>query len=382
LDAVRRDGDRALRRLGRLRGPLEVPRASFRRAFRRLSPRSLEALELACRHLGARARREASAHKAFTVKPTSGVILRQQHLAVGSVGILVPERGVSVLLSAAIPAALAGVGERVVCTPASAGGEVDGHVLAAAYMADVTRLFRVGGAPAAAALCRGTKTLPGVALITGQGDASVAAAAAALAGSPDVSAELRIEGPGELCILGDHTAPAEFLAADLVAHAAHDGDAACLVVTTSPPVAEAVQAEVRLRLRGRPRDDPARAVLRRAAVHLVDDLAQAVQAVNRVAPRWLALWVKRPEDVIGQLGAYGTLVVGPVTPPELGRLVTGGGCLPSLGVHTFLRPVTAQQVEPSAYVRLSRAARALAELEGRTEVSRALEVRLTPPEGD
>jgi histidinol dehydrogenase len=264
---------------------------------------------------------------------------------------------------------------------------VDPCVLAAAYMCDVTEFYVVEGVAAVASLAHGTRTIAPVAKIVGAGDAAVAVAERAVADRCGVSLAT---GPSELLVLADDTAAPEFVAADLLALAAADPEGSCDLVTTSAAVAEATRAVVHRRLRSLEPDHGARGPLRRAQAVVVKGLAQAVELTNARAPQCLALLVKRPDELVGRLRSYGTLLVGPHTPPALAARVTGApGLLPVRGaalwdgavsVSAFLRRVTVQQVDPSAYLRLARGAAALAELEGADLVAEALNERIVPPD--
>jgi histidinol dehydrogenase len=387
-EAVRRQGDRALRKGRDVAGPgegLAVDRRAFRQAFRRLTPQARTALELACRHVGALARRELAAQKEFDFKPTSGVTLYQRLLPLESVGILAPVRGVSAVLAGAIPAAVAGVGRRVVCAGPDAAGTVDPHVLAAAYMCDVTELYAVGGVDAVSALAHGTTSIGKVSKIVGMGDSAVAVAKQQVVDQCSVALAT---GPTELLVLADAAAAPEFVAADLLAQAAADPEGSCVLVTTSQSLAEAVQMLLRKRLRGLGSRHPARGPLRRAQAVVVGDLTDAVELANGRAPQQLCLLVKRPDELVRRLRSYGTLLVGPHTPATLAGRVTGAGALlpawssagheAAVSVTDFLRRVTVQQVDPSAYLRLSRAATTLADLEGADQAAEALAERVLP----
>lgn len=397
-EAVRRQGDRALCQ-GRAGRSLAVEGRAMRQAFVRLSPQARAALELACRHAGAMARRELAALKEFDLKPTAGLSLYQRLLPLDAVGILVPARRISAVLAGAIPAAVAGVARRVVCVQPDPqgepgprdvpGGTVDPHVLAAAYMCDVTELYAVGGVDAAAALAHGTESIEAVSKIVGMGDAAVAAAKRQLLDQCSVALAT---GPTELMVLADDTAAPEFVAADLLAQAAADSEGSCVLVTTSQSLAKATCAQVRKRLRALGTDHPARGPMRRAQAVVVEGLAAAVDLANGRAPQRLSLLVKRPDELVGRLRSYGTLLVGPHTPAALAGRVTGAGALTpawsgahheaAVSVSDFLRRVTVQQVDPSAYLRLSRAAATLAELEGADQASESLAERVLAPEAE
>ncbi len=388
-EAVRRNGDRALRKghgqtvAKRAFDKRAFDRRAFRQAFGRLTPQMRAALELACRHVGALARRELAALKEFDLKPTTGVTLYQRLLPVASVGILVPAGRVTALLAGAIPAAVAGVERRVVSVQPDPAGNVDPHVLAAAYMCDVTELHAAGGVDGVAALAYGTTTIGAVSKICGVGNASVGAAARHLR---DVCTMTLETSPTELLVLTDDTAAPEFVAADMLAQAVMDPEGSCVLVTTSLTVAEATRAAVRKSLRSLDADHGARGPLRRAQAVVVKGLTEAVDLANARSPQRLSLLVKRPNELVGRLRSYGTLLVGAHTPSSLAGGASGAGAIIPTGaggypagavsVADFLRRVTVQQVDPSAYLRLSRAAAALAELEGNDQAITALNERI------
>ncbi len=383
-EAVRRRGDRTLLK-GRKGQKLAVDRRAFRQAFGRLTPQTRAALELACRHVGALARRELAALKEFDLKPTTGVTLYQRLIPLEGVGILVPAGQVTPLLAGAIPAAVAGVTRRVVCVEPDLDGMVDPHVLAAAYMCDVTEMYAVGGVDGVAALAHSTKSIGAVNRIFGVGDGAVAAAKHHLV---DVCNVTLTTGLAELLVLADDTAAPEFVAADLLAHAAADPEGSCVLVTTSAAVAEATRRVLHSNLRSLGADHPARGAIRRAQAVVVKGLAAAVDLANGRAPERLSLLVKRPDELVGRLRTCATLLVGPHTPASLVGAATGAGALPFdepgghpasvVSVSDFLRRVTVQQVDPSAYLRLSRAAATLAEVEGNLQAITALNERFLP----
>lgn len=386
LEAIRKLGDRALGKGGARSAIQRIPPVELRRAFRRLPPRSRTALEAACRHLGAVARRELAALKQFDVHPTSGLSVFHRRVPLGRVGCLVPAWRISALLHVAIPAAVAGVPQRVLCTPPGPEGGVDDSMLAAAYMCDISEMYAIGGASAVGALAYGTPTIAPVERILGSGDAAVRLAKAEVAGTLAVDPA---DGPLELLVLADDTASVELVAADLIAQAELDADADCFLVTTSEAVAKGVVVEIRRRVRQMTPTDPARGPLARARAMVAGDLAEAVDLVNEYCPQRLSLQVVRPDDLVGTLRGFGALFVGLGTPPCLAELVGGAGGLAPAGgaswgqgaldLASLRPPMAAIQVDPSAYVRLSRLAATLADLEGRAHARRALDIRVFDP---
>lgn len=382
IAAVRRGGDAALTRLGGGGAPLVVPRKEQKRAFGRLGPRLRSGLEVACRHTGALARRQLAARKTFDLRPSAGLSIYHRHVALGGVGVLVPSGRVSVLLSAAIPAAVAGVGQRVVCSAPGPDGRLPDAVLAAAFMCDVTTLCAAGGPAAVAALAYGTESVDPVDRILGIGAGEELGAASLVSGRCDV----RLRAPPDLLVVADRTASAEFVAADLLAHAESAPQADGLLLTTDRALADQVAALVRKWARALESADPIRSALRRARARVAAGAPEAISLANAYAPGRLSLVVKRPGDWLGGLRSYGALLLGSHTPPALAELATGGSVLLPAGararaeqagsVEDFARAVDTQLVDPSAYARLARVGDGLAEVEGRTYARRAISVRL------
>lgn len=385
IAAVRRGGDAALVRLGGGSDTLLVSRREQKRAFGRLAPRVRSALEVACRHTGALARRQLAARKTFDLRPSAGLSLYHRHVALGGVGILVPPGRVSVLLAGAIPAAVAGVGQRVVCSPPGADGRLPDAVLAAAFMCDVTTLCVAGGPAAVAGLALGTESLGRVDRIVGLGLGDEVQAASLVSDRCDA----RLSVPPDLLVVADRTASAEFVTADLLAQAESAPEADALLLTTDETLADQVAASVRKWARTLDAKDPIRRALQRARARVVVDTAQATALANAYAPGRLSLVVKRPSDWVGGLRSYGTLLLGPLTPPALAELATGGPILlpaeadaracQAGSVEDFARAVDTQRVDPSAYSRLARVGDTLAEVEGRKFAQLAIGVRLEAP---
>lgn len=384
LRAVGQKGDGALVREGN-QTPLVVDPGTLRRAFHRLAPKVRTALEAACRHLGALARRELSSLREFDLRPTLGLSVFHRRVPLGRVGLLVPPGRISSLLQIAIPAAVAGVPERVLCAAPGPDGILDERLMAAAYMCEISEMYVVGGARAVAALAYGTATIRPVQRILGSGDAAVRLA------KQEVASQCAVDSgdfPLELLVLADDTASPELVAADFLAQAELDPEADCVLVTTSEAVARGVQAELRQRTRGLEPDDPARGPLGRARALVASDLQSAVASVNDYAPQRLSLQVVRPDDLVGSLRGYGALFVGAQSPACLAEYLGGGRTAPSggpgqgqgvLDLASLRPPVVALQVDPSAYLRLARVAATLADLEGRLHVRRALDIRVFGP---
>ena len=325
--AVRRSGDTAVlryaRQFDRLLAPVEVTGEEMQDGLRAVAPELRAALRRAATHIRRVARRQVP--RGWRSAVTAGVEIEQRVAPLDRVGCYVPAGRYplpSSLLMTVVPARVAGVPEVVVVCP-----RPDTTVLAAAAIAGVTRLFRLGGAHAVAALAYGTATVPKVDKIVGPGSAYVAAAKAL------VSADCPIDfhaGPTEIVIIATR-GNAAWIAADLIAQAEHDPDARAIVLTPDRRLAAQIAAEVQNRL---PTDGPARAAIRRYGVIVVTvSLDEAVELANRIAPEHLMCDL---ETVARRTTRAGTVFVGPYGAQAAGDYATGSNhVLPTGGAARF-----------------------------------------------
>jgi len=287
----------------------------------------------------------------------------------------------STTLMLGIPAAAAGVGERVMCSP---GRELHPAVLAAARLAAVGRLYRVGGAQAIAALAFGTESMTRVDKIVGPGNAYVQEAKRQVFGQVAIDAEA---GPSEVFIVADGSIRPDFLAADLLAQAEHDELASVVLATPSDAHARAVHAEIDRQVGALPREKIARTALAgRSALIVTRDLAQACELANRYAAEHLQLCVAEPEACLAKIDCAGAVFLGAWSPVPIGDYVAGPShVLPTggtarffsvVGVEDFQRRISLIDLGANAFARVAPAAIRLARLEGLDGHARALEVRL------
>jgi histidinol dehydrogenase len=376
VEAVRRDGDAAVARyaaeLDGITGPFEITRAEWRRTAAQASAEVRRALKKAARHIATVARRQVPTP--FRVRVAPGISVEQRVRPLDRVGCYVPGGRYplpSSLLMTAVPARVAGVKEIVaVCA------RPDAVVLAAAEIAGVTRMFRLGGAQAIAALAFGTATVPRVDRIVGPGNKYVAAAKAI------VSAECGIDmqaGPSEILVLSDRGTP-EWLAADLIAQAEHDPDARAILVTTKRRLAAAVAREVARQL---PAEGPAaESLARHGGIVVARSAREAIALANRMAPEHL---VVDDEASAAAVGAAGAIFIGRHTAQVAGDyaigsnhvLPTGGAARVRGGLHAsdYVRVVSVQRVTAAGLKRLAPTVRALARAEGLTAHARSITVR-------
>jgi histidinol dehydrogenase len=376
VEDVRLGGDAALRtyaeRLDGLSGPFEITRDEIAEGARDTKPRVRAAIKAAARHIARVARAQVPRQFRITVAP--GVVVRQRVRPLDRVGCYVPGGRYplpSSLLMTAVPARVAGVKEIVAVCP-----RPDVTVLCAAEMAGVTRLFRLGGAHAVAALAFGTASVPRVDKIVGPGNKWVAAA------KNYVSAECAIDfqaGPSEILILSESGNP-EWLAADLIAQAEHDPDARALLVTSKARLARAVAAEV---ARQMPADGPARdSIGANGGIIVTRTAREAIALANRMAPEHLVVDDERQAEAVGCAGA---IFVGPHTAQVAGDYAIGSNhVLPTgaaarfrggLNAADFVRVVSVQRLSPAGLTRVGPTVTTLARAEGLLAHARSIEVR-------
>ncbi len=359
----------------------------MKEAYRRLEPAGRKALALAARRIADFHRRERDAEVPAR-RDGTGATLAQVVRPLARVGLYVPggtARYPSSVLMTAIPAKVAGVGEVYVCSPGVKGtGAMDDWTLAACHVAGVTRLFRVGGAQAVAAMAFGTATIPAVDKICGPGNAYVAAAKRLVFGRVDID---MIAGPSEILVLAGADADPAEVASDLIAQAEHDPRAVSVLVTPSRAVAEAALGEVERQLADLPRREIAAASLAgRGAAVIAKDLAEAVRLADEFAPEHLALHTRNAAALVGRISRAGAVFVGSSTPEAVGDYVAGPShVLPTAGtarfasplsVATFRRRMSVLDLTPAALAAVAPAVEALAKAEGLEGHWRAVAVRV------
>ena len=363
---------------------LRVSDREIEGALGRCSREALDALDLARERIETYHR--AQRPEDFAHTDSLGVTLGWRWTALESVGLYVPGGTASYpssVLMNALPARVAGVA-RIVMTVPTPRGETNPLVLAAARLAGVDEVYRVGGAQAVAALAYGTGTIAPVAKIVGPGNAYVAAAKRRVFGQVGID---MIAGPSEVLILADEGANPEWVAADLLAQAEHDPAAQSILVTDSAALADAVEAAVERQLRLLPREPIARASWGDfGAIILVGSLAEAVPLVDRLAPEHLEIEAADAESLSERVRNAGAIFLGAHTPEAIGDYVGGPNhVLPTarsarfssgLGVLDFMKRTSILKCDPEALRALGPAAIALGRSEGLEAHARSVAIRL------
>jgi histidinol dehydrogenase len=321
----------------------EVPRTDWVVALERIEHELREALELAVARVRAYHRRQRDI--GFTLLEEDGTILGMRVTPLERVGLYVPGGKAaypSTVIMNAVPATVAGVEEIIVVTPPAG---VTDAVLAACVLAGVTKLYRIGGAQAVAALAFGTATIPRVDKIVGPGNRWVAEAKRQVAGPIGID---MIAGPTELLVIADSTANPTWIAADMIAQAEHDEDATAWLVTTDLHMADQIAGAIEKHLTRNPRAAIARASLERNGLIVwVPSLADAVTVANLRAPEHLEIVTQDPEAVAEGVRYAGAIFLGGDSPEPVGDYIAGPShVLPTggtarhaspLGVYDFLR---------------------------------------------
>ena len=340
LVAVRDRGDAAIadftKRFDGFRPePMALSPEALEQAWTSLPSNLRDALELAHRRITDFHQRQRPADLAVT--GPHGEQLGRRWRPVERAGLYVPGGRAaypSTVLMNAVPARVAGVKDVVICSPAGRDGAVNPVVLAAAHLAGVKTVFRLGGAQAVAAMAYGSESVPKVDVISGPGNLYVTLAKQAVYGQVAIDS---LAGPSEVLVIADHSAKPDQVAADLLAQAEHDPLAAAVLITTDPALADGINAAVAGQLADHPRQEICEAALRDWGLVVVcDDLESCARLSDSFAPEHLELLVERPEPLADRIQNAGAIFLGPWSPEAVGDYLAGPNhTLPTCGAARF-----------------------------------------------
>ena len=386
---VRKNGDAALKEYtkkfdGAELEALQVSEREFEEAFAAVEPRFLDVLRKAAENI--RKFHARQVRNSFLINDEDGILIGQKVIPVDRAGLYVPGGTAaypSTVLMDSIPAKLAGCREVVITTPPGKDGKINPVILAAARIAGVDRIFKVGGAQAIAALAFGTESIPKVDKIVGPGNAFVAEAKKQVYGQVSID---MIAGPSEILIVSDGKTNPRYAAADLLSQAEHDKMASAVLVTDSMELAEAVQAELEVQIPQLERADIARVSIdTNGKIIVADSLDKAIQIANEIAPEHLELCVEQPFDYLDKIRHAGSVFLGRNCPEALGDYFAGPNhTLPTSGTARFSSPLSVddfvKKMQYTYYTRdaLSRVAEDVAyfaEAEGLTGHARSALIR-------
>jgi histidinol dehydrogenase len=391
LADVRERGDAALRDItlrfdGSRMERFEVGAEEFAAAEAAVSPELRAAMEQAAQRIEAFHR--AGIAQPYAVETAPGVVCERIIRPIGRVGLYVPAGSAplpSTALMLGVPARLAGCREVVLCTPPRKDGSADPAVLVAAQLTGVTRVFKLGGAQAIAALAYGTASVPKCDKIFGPGNSYVTEAKQQVAQNGAAAIDMPA-GPSEVLVIADAGADAAFVAADLLSQAEHGPDSQVLLVSDSADLIEKVAEEIDLQLARLPRADIARGALASSRLIQVDTLEDAFAISNAYAPEHLILALREPRAWLDKVEAAGSVFLGDYTPEALGDYCSGTNhVLPTSGaaraysgvsVTSFQNFVSVQSADRAGIAAIGACAVVLAEAEGLDAHANAVSLRL------
>ena len=354
IDNVKANGDKALyeycEKFDKAKlSSLEVTNEEIDEAFSTVEPQFIEILKQAAENI--RAFHKQQVRQSFILNG-DGYVTGQKITPIEKVGLYVPGGTAaypSTVLMDSIPAKIAGCEEICITTPPSADGKVNPAILAAAKIAGVDRIFKIGGAQAVAALAYGTETVPKVDKVVGPGNAFVAEAKRQVFGLVSID---MIAGPSEILVIADGKSNPKFVAADLLSQAEHDKMASAVLVTDSAELAEQVSAELERQIPLLPRAEIARiSIDNNGKIIVADNLFDVIDVANEIAPEHLELSVDNPFDYLDKIKNAGSIFMGRYCPEALGDYFAGPNhTLPTSGTARFSSPLSVDDfVKKSQY---------------------------------
>ena len=345
IETVKKDGDKALfsyaEKFDGVRlSALEVSQAEIEKAFSLVDKKFISIVEEAAENI--RLFHSQQKRDGFSITKDDGVVIGQKITPIEKVGLYVPGGTAaypSTVLMDAIPAQIAGCKEIVMVTPPSKDGGVNPHILAAAKIAGVTRVFKIGGAQAVSALAYGTESVPKVDKIVGPGNAFVAEAKKQVFGKVSID---MIAGPSEILVVADNTNNPKHIAADLLSQAEHDKMASAVLVTDDMDFAVAVSKEIEAQIPMLSRSEIARkSIDDNGKIIVADSLDKAIEISNEIAPEHLELCVDNPFDYLDKVQHAGSIFLGKNAPEALGDYFAGPNhTLPTSGTARFSSPLS------------------------------------------
>ena len=344
IQDVRRRGDEALLEYTKKFDKaeltnLQVTEEEFQEALSSFDPRLKQVLQRAASNISKFHSRQK--RNSFILNEDDGIVMGQKVIPIDRVGLYVPGGTAaypSTVLMDTLPARIAGVKEIVMVTPPNAQGKVNPAILAAARIAGVDKIFKVGGAQAIAALAYGTESIPKVDKIVGPGNAFVAEAKRQVYGQVSID---MIAGPSEILIVSDGKTDPRHVAADLLSQAEHDKLASAVLVTDSMELAKAVQVELEIQISKLERAEIARVSIdNNGKIIVADNLNKAIEIANEIAPEHLELCVDQPFDYLSKVRHAGSVFMGRNCPEALGDYLAGPNhTLPTSGTARFSSPL-------------------------------------------
>ena len=389
LDSVEKEGDAALKRLmleiDGVDAPLEVPDSEVDAACASVPAGLRRAIADAKRNI--ETFHKAQMPREIRIETAPGVLCIQRPVPIARVGLYIPGGSAplfSTVLMLAIPAALANCRERILCTPCGKDGSIAPEVLFAARECGITRIFRIGGAQAIAAMAFGTQTVPKVDKIFGPGNPYVTLAKQMVSGrntAIDMPA-----GPSEVMVLADESADPDFLAADLLSQAEHGKDSTAVLVCTSAEIAGRTLQAIENQKKSLPRSSQVEGALEHSFAVVLPDRQALVDFADTYAPEHLIINTEDASELAGRISAAGSVFIGPWSPESAGDYASGTNhTLPTSGwarscsgvnMDSFFRKMTLQEISREGLATLAPTIEAMARAEGLDAHAQAVTLRI------
>lgn len=333
---------------------------------------------------------QAQKRETLEVETMPGIMCWRKSVAIDKVGIYIPGGSAplfSTVLMLGIPARLASCREVILCTPPSKDGKVNAAILFAASLTGITKIFKVGGAQAIAALAYGTKSIPAVYKIFGPGNQFVTKAKQ-LVSQEGIAIDMPA-GPSEVLVIADEFAKPSFLAADLLSQAEHGADSQVVLVTNSKKIIEQTTIELNIQIEKLPRKEIARQALNNSLSILFDSEIDMMDFVNEYAPEHLIINTKNCEQLADQVINAGSIFLGPYSPESVGDYAAGTNhTLPTNGfakaysgvsLDSFIKYITIQKLTQQGLNNIGLAVEEMAEAEQLKAHAEAIRVRISNP---
>ncbi|WP_080903761.1 histidinol dehydrogenase [Parabacteroides sp. Marseille-P3160] len=390
LREVQTEGDAAVKRYERLFDKVEldsfqVSEEEIEEAGSLLSNELKEAIHTAKDNI--EKFHEAQLFVGKKIETTPGVVCWQKAVAIEKVGLYVPGGTAplfSTVLMLAVPARIAGCGEIILCTPPNPKGKVPAPILYAARLAGVSKIFKIGGSQAIAAMAHGTETVPKVYKIFGPGNFYVTGAKL-LASLKDVAIDMPA-GPSEVAVIADETANPDFIAADFLSQAEHGVDSQSILLTTSEALAEKVTGTIEKQLLALSRREIAQKSLENSRIIVLANMDEIIEFVNSYAPEHLIIQTADYNELAERVVNAGSVFLGPYTPESAGDYASGTNhTLPTHGfakaysgvnLDSFVKKITFQEITPDGLRQLGKTIMVMAEHEQLGAHKRAVSIRL------
>ena len=392
IENVKQNGDKALfeyaEKFDKAKlSSLEVTEEEIEEAFNKVEPKFIEIIKTAAQNI--RNFHEKQVRNSFIINEQEGIVTGQKVTPIEKVGLYVPGGTAaypSTVLMDSIPAKIAGCSEICIATPPSADGKVNPVILAAAKIAGVDRIFKMGGAQAIAAMAYGTESVPKVLKIFGPGNQFVTMAKRIVSNDAQGASIDMPAGPSEVLVIASDSANPEYIAADLLSQAEHGPDSQVILIALSQEFANKVMQKVDEQLEALPRKEIALKALSKSTALVVDTLDEAAELSNRYAPEHLILQIDDPDSLIGKLRNAGSIFVGAYTPESLGDYASGTNhTLPTygyaktfsaLGTDDYRRRYTIQRASKEGLKEISKTVTTMASAEGLDAHRNAVVVRV------